>query len=520
LVSATLLDFSDSDLKKLPVYDLEVYTPKLDELGQNIVKEREALEIRTFGKEDPHVGIANLVADYFDKSSIAEDDVKFFIGINSFAGINEIIEVLEKRKVKASISVLVSSDSKENFYKKYNQKEIENGILPSNINLTTCINWSGIDINEKIYPIAISLKTKVHHAFSFENLVQFFGRSRIKEGKPPLTFALKLSGGIDYEKPKVSLNTRKKQLEGLIDYLETKIDEPSDKFHLIEAISKTKSSLIYLNSDNKPAVNWLLEDLEKHELIKVEDYDDNAYSLVSKLNHRYEIRFLDYPSFSLVRPDRKSAEEKEVETLERFLDNLNEEYESINLADRFLNVEKLQSIRVAAYWYLFGRSFQMSEGKCKELAERFSKYSKPFQISSIVVAGLRFYVRYKNAFDKLIGELYEKRNKQKNLKSSEILEVISNVSGGKKHFEVIFDSENQSEGVSLLMQYFFGIEKIGGTNPKFKIFDNQLDIPELINQCPNLGDLLLEVSNHPVTNGITITLFKRENVIDSIFLNS
>lgn len=519
LVSATLLNFSDQDINELPIYDLEVYTSKSDELGIPYKREKEKLQIRTF-KNDPHVGIANQIADLFQEKGVDKEKTKFLIGLNSLKGINEMIEVFKKRKTAESISVHVSSDSKENFFKKYTQDEIIDGVLPSNINLTSCINWNGVDINENIYAVAISLKTKVHHAFSFENLVQFFGRSRVKESKPPFTFALSVGDNLEFEKPKIPLSRRKEQLKGLIEYVNTKIEEEKDRNDLIQAISNTKSSLIYLNSENQIAVNWLLEDLENYELGKVSDYKEEAKGLITKLEDRYKVDFFDHSKYKFtITPDRKTPEEKEEETLERFLDNLDEEYSSLKLVERFLDQESLQSKRAAAYWYLFGRSFNLSEYKCKELAEEFSKHKKSFQISSIVVEGLRFYTRHKKAFESVIENLYKKRNKQKNMKPSEILEVLSQVSGSKKHFEVIFHSGNQADGASLLMQYFFGIEKIGGTNPKFKILDNQLDKPRILNQLTNLEYSLLEVANYPSTGGISYNSYKKENIIDTIFIS-
>ncbi|MDE0561921.1 hypothetical protein OU792_18130 [Algoriphagus sp. NF] len=517
LVSATLLDFSDKKLKKLPQYDLEVFTSKTDDLGIPYTREKEKLQVRNY-KKNPHWGVANHLVDFFKSQKNQSNDTKFFIGLNSLEGLSEMIEIFEKAKIGDLVSVHVSSKSKERFYKKYNKFEIKEGKLPTAINLTSCINFSGIDIHDNIHAVAISLKGKIHHAFSFENLVQFFGRSRTKKQKPPYTFALSLEGNISYQKQKVPLGKRKEDLNGLIDYINTKIEEEKDRADLIKAMAETESSLIYINDEGNPAVNWLLEDLENHELDKLSHYNEKGKTLISKLDERYQIESFDYPNskYSIV-PDKRTDEEKEAETLDKFLDNLDADYESSDLVDRFLDDESKQSIKVAAYWYLFGRAFSLEEENCWELANHYSRFKKPYQISSVVVDGLRFYVRHRESFQYFIERLYKKRNNQNNISPKYVIEELRKISAYKSHLKSIFESGNEGEGASFLMEYFFGLEKFGGKNSKFKIEDFSIEKPSLLKKLPQIENQINNVSKVPKGVGIDRNKFSKENLIDTEF---
>jgi hypothetical protein len=515
LVSATLLDFSDETLKKLPTYDLEVYTHKIDEYGNNFIRDKESLEIRNF-KINPHWGIANQLVEYFKKGN--QSNHKFFIGLNSLEGISEMIEIFEKANISNKVSVHVSSDSKDSFLKKYNKKDVKEGILPTEINLTSCVNFSGIDLNENIHSIAISLKRQVHHAFSFENLVQFFGRSRVKKDKLPFTFALSLNESISYKGAKVTIEKRKNDLNGLIDYVANEIEEEKDRGQMEKAISESKSGLIYKNPEGSPAVNWLLQDLEKYELEKVNDYKEKGKKLLEKLGDRYEVKASDHSKYRCsIIPSKKTEEEKEGQSLEAFLDNLDEDYDSRRLISRFLEDKSNQSIKVAAYWYLFGRTFLLPKDECKYLATYFSKLNKPYQITGIVVAGLRFYTRHAQSFEAFVNKLYEKRNNRKNLTPSVIEDTIKIINGYSKHFYSIFDSGNSAEGASILMEYFFGLEKFGGNSSKFTVKDDSLNKPQLVRNYPNLEHQLFEVSQIQKGSGVSFGDFKRENLIDTEF---
>lgn len=507
LVSATLLDFADEKLKEIPTFDLEVYTNKSDEYGVPEIRSKEKLEIRTFGK-NPHWGIANQLVKYL-KEKGADCKDKFFVGLNSIEGLKEMVEIFKKAGFNEDlISVHTSTDSKENFLKKYNKKEIKDGKLPTTINLTTCINWSGIDLTEEVYSIAISLKSKSHHAFSFENMVQFFGRSRYRGEKSPHVFAFTKKGSLSFTKPKIPFARRREQLEKLINFIETEIEEPSDKKDLKKAISNTDSALIYLNPDDNPKVNWLLEDLENYEILKVEDYKKKGERLLAKLNERYEVNHYSFESILIpITPSFKNEEEKEGQTLDSFLDNLDADYPSEKLVERFLDEKSTQSKKVAAYWYLFGRVFSLTEEESNELATKFSKLYNPYQISSLVVAGLRFYVRHRNSYSDLIDLIYKKRNNQKNITPSKILSCISEIEGYSEHFDIIdsgLTDQVSKTKASIIAQYFFGVQKFGNNIPKFKIEDNSLDLPDLVKKYPAIKSSLDKVSSVPTGSGLQI----------------
>ena len=129
LVSATPLEFSDKKLSKLTKYYLEVITNETDDLGNNRSRDKQ--------RSEPHVEIANKIADFYENDWEKNKDKKFFVGINHIQGINEMIEVLVKRETKATISAFASSNSDDKLLKEYNRDEIQDQKLPSNINLTT-----------------------------------------------------------------------------------------------------------------------------------------------------------------------------------------------------------------------------------------------------------------------------------------------------------------------------------------------------------------------------------------------
>ncbi|MEN2282394.1 hypothetical protein AAGF08_09675 [Algoriphagus sp. SE2] len=516
LVSATLLNFSDKEIDSLQKYTLEVYTEKRDELGIPETREKEPLQIRNFSK-NPHWAIANQIVEFFSKESKGHKVKKFFIGLNFLQGITEMVEIFEAASLEDKVSVHVSSDSKEAYFRKYNKKEIVKGILPTEINLTTCINFSAIDINEDVHAVAISTEMMIHHSFSFENLVQFFGRSRVKQ-KSTNTFALAPGKKLDYKKPSVSMKKRKSDLNGLLKFVNKKIRDDKDCFEIKSTLTETKTGLIYKNIDGNPAVNWLLEDLEKYDQVKVGDYDKKARSLKKKLEKRFEVENQDHLKYKLTFfPETKNQDEKDADTLEKFLDNLDEHYESIMLVNRFLNPDKLQSIRVAAYWYLFGRSFGLTEQDSLVLAKGYSEVTKPFESSAIIVEILRFYIRYRKLYQDLTNSVSKKQSTQRNVTSAQVVNSIEELPNYKFHFPHLFELQNTGVGGAIILKYFLGIRSTGSTKLRFSLKDTNWEKPQMVKKFPSLEKEFNKISSIPKGEGITPFKYDPQNLIDTEF---
>lgn len=517
LVSATPLEFSDKELSKLSKYDLEVITSDIDELGNNQPRDKQRLQIERFKGSEPHVEIANKIANFYEWEWKKNKTKKFFIGINDINGINEMIEVLVKRDTKATISALVGSNSDDRILKEYNKGRIQNQRLPSNINFTTCINWSGIDIDEEIISIAISLNYRRHYSFSFENLIQFFGRSRVPQGEMPFLFALGEDCELQNFQSEYSREHRNIQLNKLLDNLDTIIDHEGDRNQIIEGLLSTKSAIYYQDLDGNPAVNWLLEDLEKYENEKINDYTDGANGLINKLKERYEVVESINEKLFDVRPEEKSQDERLEETREIFLSNLDSNYPSGKLVQRILDHKRSNDIRVAAYWYLFGKEFQLVPKDCSILAKEFSGEKYSLLVTRIIVLGLQFYTRFNTSYQDFVKKLYRQRNTHKNIYPKNIIEVIEGDAALREHFRFLLESGNKEWKASILTQHFFGVEKSQGSNPKFKIVDGILELPKLLKTYPNISQLLKEVSKLPNSKGITHNSHNPVDLIDHDF---
>lgn len=518
LVSATPLDFSDKELCKLTKYDLEVVTNKIDEFGDYQPRNKQKLQIERFKGSEPHVEIANRIADFYERESEVNKTKKFFVGINDIKGINDMIEVLVKRETKASISAFSSSNSDDRIKKEYNRQAIQNQKLPSNINLTTCINWSGIDIDEEIISIAISLNSRRHYSFSFENLIQFFGRSRVPQGEMPFLFAIGEDCELNNLQSEFSREHRNQQLNNLLNILNTDIDHEGDRNQIIKSLLKTKSAIFYQGLDGNPAVNRLLEDLEKYENEKINDYRNGADGLITKLKERYEVVESVNNKLFKVRPDEKTDEEESLETLEIFLSNLDETYPSTKLVQRFLDFKKGRDIRAAAFWYLFGREFELDHLECNVLARKFSREKFPLLITQIVILGLNVYTRYNNVYKDFIKKLYEQRNNHNNITNKKIIEVIDGSILFKKHFTFLLETNNKGARASFLMQHFFGLEKLSETNPKYKINNGVLESPDLLRSHPDILEILQKVAKRPNSLGIQYNSHNPVDLIDEKFL--
>ncbi len=173
LVSATLIEFSNPNIQNLPriVIDYAINFQK----NLNI--------IHSFSNTVKTV--AELIRDYYsekiywteiDKNS----NCKLLIAYNSVESIMEVISLLpdelrtkckvlcsEKSRVKTTLDTIEYYD------------ELNNNILPAEINFITSTYFVGVDIDEIFCPILINDSNIPHTFLSLEKITQIAGRCRL-----------------------------------------------------------------------------------------------------------------------------------------------------------------------------------------------------------------------------------------------------------------------------------------------------------------------------------------------------
>ncbi|MFC0263379.1 hypothetical protein [Fontibacter flavus] len=449
-VSATPLEFTDRDLKELPKYEVIVDTELL-----------QILQIQRFS-DDPHISVANRIVKYLESNSPKK--LKFLIGINSITAISEMIYVFEQANL-SDITVLLGEGSKENIHSSYTSKDIVDGKLPSKINLATCAYWNGIDINEEYFPVAISLNSKLHHFFSFENLVQFIGRCRLNKNQiPVLALPEKINSGFKLEK--IKPEKRIEEANSLIDSLSDIITCETDLEVIKEALSTSNNGIIYKSINNEPKVNYLFGDLEKYKEDTILLLKNNGLGLVQKLESFFFIQNLKLDDFdNLYKP--LSRDELYDLDIDNFLSYLNQDYPSEKLVDRIYN-HPSEKIRLIAFWYLFGRFFYNSEESAMYFAKVYSRidYTNMVTLSSSLMEGFRFYIWQENQYFELIKLIFETRSNKKNTDTTRLFLVFDVY---KDHFPSIFKKDKSENlikrDLGQFFTFFFGIET---SNPKSK----------------------------------------------------
>lgn len=508
-VSATLLEFNDSEISNLPKFEVMV---------DNEIKP--ALNIIRYSK-DPHVGVANRLSSFIGKSGNYREGDKFFIGLNSITGILEMLDVFEKAKID-DISVLLGEGSKERVNSKYTKRDIQNGKLPSMINIATCAYWNGIDIEEEFFPIAISLNTQFHHIFSFENLVQFFGRCR-KKINYPATLVLPKVLGNSFEDDEIPAETRINDARSLVDSLQDIIQSKTDLKKIKDALCTVENGILYKGISGEPQVNYLFGDLEKYKNDSIQLLKNNGEGLIKRISSFF--RLTEHPIDSrpnLFKP--LSKEELYELDLPNFLSYLNKDYSSQKLIDRIHNHDS-DKIRVAAYWYLFGRYFYDDEEKALELTKFYSEevnYSGMIKITNSILEGLRFYIWQNEQFNELKYQIFEVRNQQKNLNSKGLIGPFKKFN---EHFPSIFQEEEtisiQKRNLTVFFKMFFNINPINPESEnekKFKVTDlDQLD-PFILSISNNSGRMnFSKLSKSPRGKILNAENFELADIIDFVF---
>jgi hypothetical protein len=174
LVSATLIDFSDPKVNDLPRITID-YRDKVKK-DLNIF----------YGSSQTVKTVSELIKDYYFKRQYwsacnTESNVKLLIAYNSVESIMEVIALLPL-ELRHICKVLCSEKSKEKtrldnieYY-----DELNNNLLPGQINFITSGYFVGVDINELFCPLLIN-DSKIPHSFlSLEKIKQIEGRCRIE----------------------------------------------------------------------------------------------------------------------------------------------------------------------------------------------------------------------------------------------------------------------------------------------------------------------------------------------------
>lgn len=501
-VSATLLDFSDDDLKKLPRYKVEKYEFSEEE-GQ--IEYKEDLNLKIYNSNLPHLAVARDLTKFYKDNS--QSKYKFFIGLNSKEAISQFIIEFEKENKVAKISVIISDTGKQGILTKYHG-EIVDGKLPSNITLSTCIAWSGIDINEPYFAVAISLNTKLHHHFSFENLIQFFGRCRLKSNSQLIrTFVL----GQEYLNKKetiIPIAKRILDLDSLIDYIENNVSFKRDKESILKDLSESENALIYRSIDGNPKSNWLINDLDKYKNRIIEDYLDGQKGLIERLKVRYNIISKNTEDYSFLEEVIQSTKEKETMNLEAFLDNLKNKKISNQLLVNVIKSPGIPSKRVAAYWYLFGEIILQDSTEGLQLAKYYSGFDNKvinkfvLPVTKIVLDSIYLYHFEISTWEHLINNLGLVCNgKSRNCK--EFLKVFKQ-DKFESYFDSIFKQGTSSTNINYFMKHVLGLTPTGKAKggQTFLIEKEKKYIPSIFKKIPLLREGINKISKKKSDNDI------------------
>lgn len=169
LLSSTIIDFSDPDLK---------------EEQQTIIK----YDLRT--KRNINVLFTDflkmngLIYEVINETLNEFPEAKIFIAYNSVSKCYDIAEKLVKDKIITAekISLLCSKNNEKRVSKYF--KELKSDKLPTQLNFVTSAYYTGFDIKERYHLIAVSSNRQENsiHTLSDKRIKQIVGRCRIKEG--------------------------------------------------------------------------------------------------------------------------------------------------------------------------------------------------------------------------------------------------------------------------------------------------------------------------------------------------
>ena len=253
LVSATISEFSNPQLKEEPVIEVEFNNPIHQDIKLECV-------------DNPLGKTKELILDLYH----SHPNDKIVIALNLVTrGILPIIEDLPL-EVQHECRVLCSESNKDNAGEYY--AEITNGTLPSRIVFMTNIYFVGVDIYEQFHLICTADIAYPFTLFSVEKLQQIAGRCRDKNGV--------LSETIIY-----NYRTRNKELN--IDIIQRNlIEDATDLSQLSALLSKVYQKYPILNEGSHGIIN---EDLLK--VASRSYYQSSPVSIIREKNNKI------YPSY-------------------------------------------------------------------------------------------------------------------------------------------------------------------------------------------------------------------------------
>ena len=485
-VSATLLTFTDEDLLNLPKYQVVKYKSSREE---GYVNYKEPLKVRFVDSEFPHLALSKLIVNYF--KSYEKSNQKLFIGLNSIQGIKQLTESLEESGVN-DISVICSESSSDQFKKKYNTGEIKEGILPSIVNIATCVAWSGIDISEPCLSIAVSLNSELHHSFSFENIVQFFGRCRLMiDKKPKSYFFLGTRPELNKFRDAISVEKRSVELKELLLYINENLSSKIDRESVLESLCETKNSLFYKDINGDPNINFLLNDLDIYRNQIIDDYDNKCKNLLKNLESHYNLDISDKIGFSEIKIPENENDKYKVTNLLELIDNFDLNFPENRLVE-YIKKSKKSTFKVAAFWYLFGRNILNNHDDGKAMATFFTeiKSNNYINVTKICIDSIYLYYNKPEVWKKLKNDLLAVNKKGKPVPAIEFYKVFTN-----QKYKSFFTSLKNTRDVNHFIDYFLGTSPQSTSNNKNKYLLNKklLDNPSLLKKFPSIDSQMEKI---------------------------
>ncbi len=164
MVSATVLDFSDPELKK------EHFT----KISYDTHSARHINIINTYTQNVNAVAF-DLIKECINKNP----NNKILVAYNSVTNIYDIAESLKKENIfnERDIAILCSKSSKEKVGNYY--RELDSEALPSKINFLTSAYFTGFDLNEQYHLITVFSNGNLAHVLSDKKIKQIAGRCRV-----------------------------------------------------------------------------------------------------------------------------------------------------------------------------------------------------------------------------------------------------------------------------------------------------------------------------------------------------
>lgn len=480
LVTATPLKLNDKKLKKLFVHNVQVFE---DPSAEEPI-DYKPIDLKVLGIKNPVGEVAHRVADIISKHG-----VKVLVGINSLDDIKEFIQIYtelcrQDGKLNANdISVITSEDSKYKFEAKY-RKPINKKKLTAKLTLCTSVLFNGIDIKEQYFAVAISLDDELHHLFSLENLVQFYGRGR--EGLIGAAFVYKKDIDVsDFEIPtdQLSIEERTKSFQDIIDGISTSKLMLRDKNALHKAIALTNTrnptGLLYENIEGKATINYMAQDLQEYINQVINDYRDVEKNLIPRLQDSFKVKIV--KPKTMFEPTTEFEPSTGVPEILSYFESGMTIREVLNF---MLNRKNNIKPRTACLWYLLGLSLTNKKINAIAIATKYGNISKYNEgIFRSVVEGLLMYKFHKPEFDSMTKKLISKRSNNNRIYPQDILDVFDDYSG---YVPAIFKSNYPKTTASQFFRHFFGIEPSNaGVHTNYEIIGDELK-PALIRKFKSI----------------------------------